>query len=384
MKTLIFIEAGFAVAKMAAGDVEAKWCQLFPMGVVKHRSDFPGGKLPLDRAFLSAMVANWEAEGKPERAVNYFHRGASGPDITPISEKVAAGWIRNLDLRDDGLWAQIAWTDKARAFILADELRYLSPEFSPNAHSKKTGKPQGPTLFGAALLNDPYLTELPRVAASEQSNQAEPSADTGARMNKKLICAALGLSEDTADEVVMAKLAEMKAAGEKLALAEKDAAEKLALSEKTAATKLGEVTALQETTLKLTERVGTLEKENATLLSERKAGAVKSFLDGLVKAGKVTPATREGYEAIALSSGLEAIKFLEKSAAVVPMGERGVESASTTSLADAQRRIDARVAELRKADPVLKFSEAHDAALSEMPELKEALYGTVPTKGVSA
>jgi|GEM_PF-6660129 len=336
---------------LANQDGSAKWCQLFPIGVVKHRADFPNGKIVFDTKFLTSMVNNWLEEGSPQRAINYFHRGTSDGDATPISEKIAAGWIQGLQLREDGLWALIAWTEKARGFILADELRYLSPEFTTDGLNKATGKRQGPTLLGAALLNDPYLTELPRVAASEKP-EAEPSA-IGARMDKKQLCDALGLAEDVADEEVTKAIAELVEA--------KNAS---ALSATETATKLGE---LESSTVTLTEKLSASEKRVAELESEKRTAEVKSFVDGLVKAGKVTPAIRENVEAIGLSSGVDAIKFFEKAVPAVSMTEIGVPAGSNGDpKKEALQRFDAKVAELQGKG--MKFAEAYSAARQALPE----------------
>jgi phage I-like protein len=358
--------------ELAADDPAApKWCKMFPLGVVKYRADFPKG-IRFDAATLQTMATNYAAEGKPERAVNYFHRGASTPgDPTPISEKIAAGWIQDLELRDDGLYALIKWTDRARGYILADELRYLSPEFRLSFTNKTTGANQGPTLLGAALLNDPYLTELPRVAA----NEAAPTAD-GANMEKLRKLLNLSDSATEADiEAAVTKLAEgAKCAecGSGMSCPKCDKA----MSEQ--ATKLSESTAklaeIEGVVTKLTEQVSALEAEKAKLLSERRESEVKLFVDGLVKTGKVTPAIREDVERMGLAGGVDAIKFFEKAApVVVPGAEIGVTGDATAKnqREEAQKRFLARRDELQAKG--LSFTDAHNQTKSELPK-EFALY----------
>src|SRR6187549_2885252 len=85
--------------ELAAADAEPKWLLFFPLGVTKHRADFPKEGITFSEQMLRAMASNWEAEGKPERQVNYFHRGAtSARDTTPTEQKVASGWIKGLRL----------------------------------------------------------------------------------------------------------------------------------------------------------------------------------------------------------------------------------------------------------------------------------------------
>lgn len=192
--------------KLAAGDAEAKWQQLFPMGV-RYRRDFPDGKVNFTPQYFGVMLRNWEEAGKPSLMVDYFHKGPG--EEHPIADKIAAGWIENLELRADGLYALIKWTEKARGHIVADELRCLSPYFAHNAMSRLTGKLQGPTLGGAGLLNDPFLQDLQPVSASANDPQ-RGSSGSSSRTNgdtvNKLICAALGIAEDSDEAAIMLAL----------------------------------------------------------------------------------------------------------------------------------------------------------------------------------
>lgn len=351
------------------------WNKLFPLGVTKHHPGF--GKIEFTQKWCEELVRNAkDLIGKGHRIQgNYHHFGGlqASPEM-PLESTIASGWIHDIELREDGPYALIEWTARAKGFIDAKELLYLSPEFWTEFTNRDTGKKQGPTLIGFALTNVPFLKELPPLAAAEQSTQADPPADTGAkRMDKKLICALLGLAEDVADTAVLAKLKELAEAGQKLTLSE---------------TKVAELVALKETAAKLTERVAALEKDKATLLSEnatfladKKKTEVTAFFDDLVREGKLTPASRASFEKLALQHGLESVVSLKELPVAVPMGERGIGAPGASTVADAQKRLDARVAELRKADTKLTFTEAHQAALSEMPEVAKALYSEVPKTG---
>src|SRR5258707_1212024 len=76
----------------AKGQRAPKWQKLFPAGEKLFRDDFPTG-IEFSPATLETMAKNYAAEGKPERAVNYFHRGASNVP-GKVEEKVASGWIK--------------------------------------------------------------------------------------------------------------------------------------------------------------------------------------------------------------------------------------------------------------------------------------------------
>lgn len=40
---------------------------------------------------------------------------------------IAAGWFSEFEVRDNGIWGLVEWTDKAKAHLDAKEYRYLSP-----------------------------------------------------------------------------------------------------------------------------------------------------------------------------------------------------------------------------------------------------------------
>jgi len=237
-----------------------------------HRGDF--GSLDLSRKVLEEMAANYVAEGKPERAVNYFHLGTSSTPGTP-EQKVAAGWISDVRVTDAGLEVLISWTDRARGFILADELRYLSAEFVTASTDKRSGKSSGAKLLGAALLNDPFLTELPRVAASENT---EANVDFS-----KQVRAWLRLAESATDAEVEATIAKLYGAS-------------VSLSESA-----GQVA-------KLAEQVKTITAERDALRAEGRVAEVKAFFAqsaGLYTKTIEKPELGRGQGARELESGWE-------------------------------------------------------------------------------
>jgi phage I-like protein len=190
-------------------------------------------------------------------------------------------------------------------------------------------------LFGAAILNDPFLTELPAVAAAENPKPR-------GTMNRELICAAFGLPDDATDEQI-----NEKAKGFKPAAPSDD---KQAFAERAA-----KLTAAESAVVKLTAELDALR-------SSKKADDVRAFFDRLVTEGRVTPAMREGLEKIAMAAGLDAVKFLESNPVIVPAGEKG---ASTGNGADAQVKWDAKLAELESKG--MKPLEAFNAAKAALP-----------------
>lgn len=129
------------------------------------------GELEITKDDLNTTVKNFE-NTKRALVVDYDHGTDLG--INP-EEKKAAGWIRELEIKDleDGeteLWATFDATDKAFEYIQNGEFRLFSPTWNPNYENKESGKPQGMTLLRGALTNSPFIDGMhPAVAMSERA-----------------------------------------------------------------------------------------------------------------------------------------------------------------------------------------------------------------------
>jgi phage I-like protein len=349
--------------KLADGEAAPKWQMLFPLGATKHH---PSGKLEFTRDYLGSMAANFKkladrylGEDAFGLQVNYHHLG--GTDVNagaPLESTLAAGWIQDVQLRDDGLYCLFSWTPRAKAFIASDEFRYLSPEFAPEYADRDTGKAQGPTLLGAALTNFPFLKDLPRVAASDASPEAAPAAQEGAsRMDRKLLTASLGLAETAKDEEITGRI------------------EALKLSESNGTLKLSEA---QNHTAKLADDNRILSERVAKFEASEKETRAEAFVSKLVSEGKVVPAMREGVKALALSNLALAETTFANATPVVKFTEQGVAgpdtSDATATVKAAEAKLEARIADLRKAEPTLKYSEARLGVLAREPQLYAELY----------
>jgi phage I-like protein len=76
-------------------------------------------------------------------------------------EAPARGWITGLTVRDDGLWAQVEWTEAGRAMVAAREYLSISPVIVPDAKGVVT------QILGASLTNDPALLGLATLTTRE-------------------------------------------------------------------------------------------------------------------------------------------------------------------------------------------------------------------------
>ncbi|MEI7510613.1 MAG: phage protease [Candidatus Peregrinibacteria bacterium] len=78
----------------------------------------------------------------------------------------AAGWITELEIREDSLWGLVNWTPKARESIRDGEWRYISAEISWVWEDDETKKQYNNVLTGAALTNIPFVSGMKAVEAS--------------------------------------------------------------------------------------------------------------------------------------------------------------------------------------------------------------------------
>lgn len=338
----------------AAGRV---WCQLFPLGTW-HRSDFPNGKMELTAALLGEFIANWRAGGSPPLPVDYNHE-EDGP---------AAGWIEDLRLSATGeLEGAIKWTDDAAADIKADKRRFLSPTWAMQHVNRRTGTKGGPWLYGAALLNDPFYDSMPRVAASAAGAAQSPTSTTEAlagqekRMDKKRICAALGLPEDSGDEAVMMAI---------------EAACKARAS---AADVEGKLTAAVKVTSDLDAKLKASEAELTKLRAERLTEQVDAAIAAGKAEGKALDALAESIKLVASTAGLDAAKKLIAGVAPsVPLETVGTGgSPAPIDAKDAQKKLEALADEKVKAG--MKPTEAWRAACRENRALAEICFPTTST-----
>lgn len=92
----------------------------------------------------------------------------------PGTQVRAAGWIKEMEVRDGAIWAKVDWVDEAAQEITAKKYRYVSPEFTSN---KKTGEIT--RIIRLSITNDPALEiislahrqkNLPPLQSTQENN----------------------------------------------------------------------------------------------------------------------------------------------------------------------------------------------------------------------
>ncbi len=140
---------------LAADGQAPEWVQLMPAGPAIEGRD--------GRAWTMAdPVAVARRSGVPF-AFDWEH----GQDLlAPTGQPApAAGWAAALAVRGGQIWAQVEWTEKARAAIAAREYRFVSPAFRHTAAGEVVD------IVGAGLVNRPNvdMTALARALTPSPS-----------------------------------------------------------------------------------------------------------------------------------------------------------------------------------------------------------------------
>lgn len=126
-------------------------------GVPDEFQVFPYGALVLDdntQAFvdssgIQAMIQTFIQRGN-DMVIDYEHQTLK--DV----QAPAAGWIKTLvDRGNQGLWAKVEWTDRAREYLKNREYRYFSPVFFITPTNNRVVK-----LVNVALTNSPKINDI--------------------------------------------------------------------------------------------------------------------------------------------------------------------------------------------------------------------------------
>lgn len=85
----------------------------------------------------------------------------------------AGGWIKELVLKSDGVYARVEWTERAKRYLKNREYRYLSPVVMVRDKDRKVSQ-----LHSAALTNTPAINGMtPIVNSVGLEEQNKPVID---------------------------------------------------------------------------------------------------------------------------------------------------------------------------------------------------------------
>lgn len=275
------------------------------------------GEFNVSAESLAAMKAEVRRKGV-DLVVDYEHQTLKGVQAP------AAGWVKDLFLKDGRICARVEWTPKAKEYLENREYRYLSPVVSVR---KSDDLAVG--LHSIALTNTPAIEGMDPIVNSETFSESEG----GKQMEElwKRLAQMLGLEEDADGEEILAAVEQAVEAGKTLkeqAAAGGENAEKVVANK--AVCELLDLKAgapVEDVMAKIQAlKAGNIGGVN--VLAELKAlkaeMAQKDADDAVVKAlkaGKISAAQKDWAKSYALSDPKGFAVFVEKAPQVVPMGE---------------------------------------------------------------
>lgn len=183
------------VTELPAGE-PPEWVMLMPASGAIEARDGRRWTMKDAQAVVAASLA--KARGI-DLVIDYEHQTDNAE--ANGREAPAAGWVKQLEARADGIWARVEWTARARKYLEEREYRYLSPTFTHTKDGTVT------RVLRAALTNDPALSDLPALARQED----EPAMDE----TLKKVLEALGLDETADEKTALARVEALKADAEK-------------------------------------------------------------------------------------------------------------------------------------------------------------------------
>ena len=234
------------------------------------------------------------------------HRATKGEDAP------AAGWIKQLEIRDGGLWGLVAWTPRGANQVVNREYRFLSPVFDYESDSTRIVR-----LVSAGLTNKPnfLLTALNQETLENSPVKLSPA-----------LLAALGLPETATEEQAIAATTQLKTTAQAMN-AERPNLEQFVPR--------ADYNALESRAINAEQALATQKKAD----HEK---AVDALITAATQAGKITPATVEYHRAACHDeTGLARFKAFVEAAPVVAaasnLGERKPDNTATALNAEEQK-----------------------------------------------
>lgn len=257
---------------------------IVPFGVFPH----PQGEQVVDRPAAERILARMGAWGR-DIVVDYAHES-----LKDCGRAIAAGWVKTgtEKMSQDGITADIEWTQEAGKAISAREYRFLSPVFVMEG-----GRIAG--LLNLGLTNNPNIHSMP--ALSNQLSTQET------RMKKDLCVVIKGLLKlppDTPDDDVIKAVEEL--------IAQPSESLRSALGDTVAMLGLGPDAADEEIVAKIGEM--------ASKAADTQVTAAETMVNDAVSAGRLAPSLKGWARDLAGRNPESLRAFIANSAPSIPLG----------------------------------------------------------------
>jgi len=156
----------FALSGAEVSHDVPEWIHIMPFGRYEH----PLGSFEITPEIAEQIVANFRTDPR-DIVLDYEHQSLNA--VSNGQPAPAAGWIKDLEVRDDGIWGRVDWTPEARRYIRNREYRYVSPVYVPEYRDPKTGEVIGPKIISVALTNTPFIPDLKPIVNKTQNQEVE-------------------------------------------------------------------------------------------------------------------------------------------------------------------------------------------------------------------
>jgi len=332
----------------------ASWIQVFKLGKFQHRFD----ELVIDDQFFEEIVSNFNAYRERLKAdsfvvpIDYNHAGLADGE-----EGKAAGWIQELEIRDTGLYAKVAWTKRATEFIRNDEFKYISPEFSVEGDVDEFGEEiDGAFLHAAALTNRPFLRGMESVMLKTEN---------GRKLMIEKIGKHLGL-KDVSEETIVKAIDSFNEERAKWS----EITETLALKE--GETLSDGVSRLIADRDEATKSVTTLKNEIKEIKQSEIEREARGSVEAAEKEGKLLPKQREWALSYAQENPEGFKAFIENAGKQVDFSTKGsgdTDDSDGDPIKGFENLVDKKSAEMNPEDPAKAYAEAWKIVRKENQKL---------------
>ncbi|GFO67888.1 Mu phage protease GpI [Geomonas limicola] len=291
----------------ADGGGAPEWIELIPAGQIITGRD--GRTWINDRPDM--ILASFATEGK-DLPIDWEH--ASEIKAPCGDEAPAAGWIKEMEIRDGAIWGRVEWTVKGAASITSREYRYISPVFRFEIDSRRIFR-----LTSCGLTNQPnlFLSAL---------NNEEPTLEVAMNAEQmKELCRICGIPEDSTAAQIIAACKKCCAMNH-----EQPSLDKFVPR------------ADYDTAL---NRATTAESDLQAIKAGQLETAINTEIDAALAAGKITPATKDYHVAqCKQEGGLDRFKTFVAAAPVIAgatdLDSKEVDSKQTALNAEQQKIAD--------------------------------------------
>lgn len=202
------------------------WVQAFKFGKWEHPSY---GDIVIDATVGEEFVSNFKNQVYGNEIPYYYEHG-----LDPAKGMKRSGVIVDMEVREDGIYDKVRFTEPALNEIKNGEWRYISPEYREVWTDPETGNVYYNVRVGGSLTNDAFfkgmaplnfselaVTANPNVSSSASTNVSSSTTEsTGGNMDQLVLKFAerlgIELAEDATEDDVLRAADELKAVIEPL------------------------------------------------------------------------------------------------------------------------------------------------------------------------